>query len=158
MYTAIQIFYKLFFKWCWRPNSICQTQSLSQMYFCAATLVVCGWVIVARIVGNTTDASQDAFSLLFPFSLVVFGIRCAPLLVLQLLEKLNLWWPACNIIILAVVMIGSKCVTTAQCPRCKLGIALNRTRSDQSQIVGFVVWFTKRFVLMCSSQSKEEKN
>ena len=49
-------------------------------------------------------------------------------------------------------------VTIEQCPRCKLGIALNRTRSDQSQIVGFVVWFTKRFVLMCSSQSKEEKN
>ena len=49
-----------------------------------------------------------------------------------------------------------KCI--AQCPRCKLGIALNRTRSDKSQIVGFVVWFTKRFVLMCSSQSKEEKN
>ena len=67
---------------------------------------------MARIVRNTTDASQDAFSLLFPFSLVVFGIRCAPLFVLQLLEKLNLWWPACNIIILAVVMIGSKCVIT----------------------------------------------
>ena len=49
-------------------------------------------------------------------------------------------------------------LSSAQCPRCKLGIALNRTRSDQSQIVGFVVWFTKRFVLMCSSQSKEEKN
>ena len=48
--------------------------------------------------------------------------------------------------------------TNAQCPRCQLGVALNRTRSDQSQIVGFVVWFTKRFVLMCSSQSKEEKN
>ena len=48
--------------------------------------------------------------------------------------------------------------STAQCPRCQLGIALNRARSDQSQIVGFVVWFTKRFVLMCSSQSKEEKN
>ena len=30
-------------------------------------------------------------------------------------------------------------LTSAQCPRCKLGIALNRTRSDQSQIVGFVV-------------------
>ena len=28
---------------------------------------------------------------------------------------------------------------TAQCPRCQLGIALNRARSDQSQIVGFVV-------------------
>ena len=29
--------------------------------------------------------------------------------------------------------------TIAQCPRCQLGIALNRARSDQSQIVGFVV-------------------
>ena len=28
---------------------------------------------------------------------------------------------------------------TAQCPRCQLGIALNRAWSDQSQIVGFVV-------------------
>ena len=28
---------------------------------------------------------------------------------------------------------------SAQCPRCQLGIALNRARSDQSQIVGFVV-------------------
>ena len=28
---------------------------------------------------------------------------------------------------------------TAQCPRCQLGIALNRARSDLSQIVGFVV-------------------
>ena len=27
----------------------------------------------------------------------------------------------------------------AQCPRCQLGIALNRARSDQSQIVGFVI-------------------
>ena len=27
----------------------------------------------------------------------------------------------------------------AQCPRCQLGIALNRARSDLSQIVGFVV-------------------
>ena len=51
-----------------------------------------------------------------------------------------------------------KNLNTAQCPRCQLGIALNRASSDQSQIVGFVVWFTKRFVLMCSSQSKEEKN
>ena len=54
--------------------------------------------------------------------------------------------------------MGTNMSTTAQCPRCQLGIALNRARSDQSQIVGFVVWFTKRFVLMCSSQSKEEKN
>ena len=29
--------------------------------------------------------------------------------------------------------------SSAQCPRCQLGIALNRARSDQSQIVGFVV-------------------
>ena len=28
---------------------------------------------------------------------------------------------------------------SAQCPRCQLGVALNRTRSDQSEIVGFVV-------------------
>ena len=27
----------------------------------------------------------------------------------------------------------------AQCPRCQLGIALNRARSDQSQIVDFVI-------------------
>ena len=58
--------------------------------------------------------------------------------------------------------VAERCVdldlTNAQCPRCQLGIALNRAWSDQSQIVGFVVWFTKRFVLMCSSQSKEGKN
>ena len=30
-------------------------------------------------------------------------------------------------------------VSTAQCPRCQLGIALNRARSDQSQIVDFVI-------------------
>ena len=32
-----------------------------------------------------------------------------------------------------------KVFRNAQCPRCQLGIALNRARSDLSQIVGFVV-------------------
>ena len=36
-------------------------------------------------------------------------------------------------------IIGIITFTSAQCPRCQLGIALNRARSDQSQIVGFVV-------------------
>ena len=31
------------------------------------------------------------------------------------------------------------CLNSAQCPRCQLGIALNRARSDQSQIVDFVI-------------------
>ena len=43
----------------------------------------------------------------------------------------------------------------AQCPRCSLGIALNRTMSDQSQIVGFVILFTKRFVF--ESKQRREK-
>ena len=89
------------------PNSFIISNVLLRSYITCLKIV-----IVAGIVRNTTDASQDAFSLLFPFSLVVVGIRCAFLFVLQLLEKLNLWWPACNIIILAVVMIGSKCVIT----------------------------------------------
>ena len=35
--------------------------------------------------------------------------------------------------------VASQHCDTAQCPRCQLGIALNRARSDQSQIVGFVI-------------------
>ena len=47
---------------------------------------------------------------------------------------------------------------SAQCPHCQLGITFNRTRSDQYQIVSLVVRFTKRFVLSCLSQSKDEKD
>ncbi len=37
------------------------------------------------------------------------------------------------------VIVALLNVYIAQCPRCQLGIALNRARSDQSQIVGFVI-------------------
>ena len=78
--------------------------------------------------------------------------------ILQIRLEFSLTSHPLYIVVCPSTSLTSYIFSTAQCPRCWLGIALNRTRSDQSQIVGFVVWFTKRFVLMCSSQSKEEKN